>query len=503
MPHQSPMQSGPFFLSKGLFLFCITFIFLGVGSRMVVIGMSRYFNQSAENAALNGVLDLSEGTNIYPPNTISHFRLFTYTPLHALLIGSLIKPLKQFSLLTRVYAVRLSSFFLLLLIYYLIWQFHLKPHSLSFSVMILAIALSFSEFGNYALSARNDFLALFFEVLASVFFLSWIKKQTYSWLVIFAVTCVLTFLTRQNTVGMVLAGGGYLLLTKRFREFIVLSIIYCSSLIIGLFLTGHFYPYFFDHAFKAHAIFWRPFYWTELSTISFFICYSSFLFLSLRFLAKPQASKSLSFLKLSVFTSALGPAIQIYRPGAWFNYFFESILFLIVFCALEISFINQLAVGSRYRKLIVLCMVFISITIGSLHLFKAKKQFTSTAFLNFANSAEKVRELAPTGGVTLGALGQGIGVYLRDWEVLGPEILNGAHYGETNYPHFKWAYQRLATLINSETPPALLYANLNCGADKEASVLISDPYLMPLMGAYQLHTVIAPWLCLYKPKKQS
>jgi hypothetical protein len=107
------------------------------------------------------------------------------------------------------------------------------------------------------------------------------------------------------------------------------------------------------------------------------------------------------------------------------------------------------------------------------------------------------RTLAPQGGIILGALAQGIGVHLRDWEIFGPEILNGAHYGETNYRHFKWVYEEISQLSQSAAPPALLYANPNCGEAKIADPLISDPYLKPLIKHYQLKEVVYPWLCLY------
>jgi len=79
---------------------------------------------------------------------------------------------------------------------------------------------------------------------------------------------------------------------------------------------------------------------------------------------------------------------------------------------------------------------------------------------------------------------------LRDWEWIGPEILNGSHYGEANYAQFFGVYETLEKKIASSTPPALLYVNPDCGGAKTAAPLISDPHFLKLMGQYQLKSVI-------------
>lgn len=464
---------------------------------MLVMGTGSYLNQSAENASLAGALDVSEGKNIFPDKTVIPFRLYTYTPMHAWIVGNLIKPFNNSNLMARVYLVRLFSLFCLIAIYILLWRYYVSPLGTSLLIFLISVALSVSELANYALTARNDFLAILFEIAAGAIFLSWIEWKKSWQLSLFPLLCVLSFLTRQNVLGMVLAAEIYLLLKKDFKSMLKVGMIYTLTLGSSLGLILHFYPQFWDHSFKAHAVYWRPFYWTEPATLTFLVCYSLFLLLASLSFFKRQSSATMQFLKLSILTSALIPAIQIFRPGAWLNYFFEPIIFSIYFCCLELTQINSLKHKTRLKTIVAILMVVISVVTCSISILKAQKQWTSTAFLPYREGADITRRMAPKGGIILGALAQGIGVHLRDWEILGPEILNGAHYGETNYPHFKWVYEEISQLAQSASPPALLYANPNCGEAKIADPLISDPYVKPLIKNYQLKEVIYPWLCLY------
>ncbi len=484
-------------IPSSILKFSLVLLFLGVSSRMVVMGLGSYLNQSAENAALAGVLDVSENKNIFPSSDISPFRLYTYTPLHAWIVGFFIKPFQSLSLMSRVYMIRLTSLLFLSLIYLLLWKYYIKPLSISGMAFFISIGLSISEFGNYALTARNDFLALLIEILAGVFFISWIRTQKKWQLILFAISCSLSFLTRQNMFGMILAGEIYLLTNRRFSSLLLINFVYLLFLSTSLGLIVFYYPDFLNHSFKAHAVLWRPFYWKQLSTLSFFTCYSLFIFLLIIQLTKKQISPVLKFLKIALFTSALIPVLQIYRPGGWLNYFFETILFSLVFSSLEISHVQQLSQTSYYRKFVTYSIVTLSVITLLISFFKAKKQFDSTAFLDYSKGAQIVKELAPQGGITLGALAQGFGVHLRDWEIMGPELLNGAHYAESNHSHFKWVYEQLSLKVKSQSPPVLLYVHPDCGEPKIAAPLISDRRLRKLIGNYQLKTQIYPWLCLY------
>jgi hypothetical protein len=468
---------------------------------MVVMGTGTYLNQSAENASLSGALDVSEGKNIFPDKTVFPFRLYTYTPLHAWLAGNLIKPFQNFPIMARVYLVRLFSLFCLFAIYIVLWRYYIKPIGSSFFIFFISVALSFSEMANYALTGRNDFLALFFEVLAGTLFLSWIRTKHSWFLALFPWVCVLSFLTRQNVLGMILGAEVYFLLKRDIKSMVRVGVSYTLVLGSSLAFILHYFPYFWDHSFRAHAVYWRPFYWTEPATLAFLICYSLFIVLTLISITKRQPSTVLQFVKIAVITSSIVPAIQIFRPGAWLNYFFEPILLSTCFCCLELTRINSLPHQNRYRKFVAVFMIIVSLITFSISALKAQKQWTLTAFLPYQEGAETIRKISPQGGIILGSLAQGLGVHLRDWEFLGPEILNGAHYGETNYSHFKWVYSELSNRIQSANPPALLYANPNCGEAKTAEPLLSDPYLIPLIKHFQLKDILYPWLCFYVAPK--
>jgi hypothetical protein len=496
-------SSNPIGMSRKVVVLLLGLIFATVGSRAFIMGAGNYLNQSAENSALAGAIDFSERKPLFPDTQAGKFRLYTYTPLHAWLVGTLLKPLPIHSLIKKVYVIRLTSFLFLFAIYTLLWNFHIQPRKIPRLCFLFAIALSLSEIGNYVLTGRNDFLALFFEILGSVLFVTWIQSKQGWLLSAFAATCTLSFLTRQNMIGMILAGCIYLLARLKFKEFILLILSYSLLLGSSLFAIFRSQPHFLEHSFKSHAVFWRPFYWTEFSTLSFLICHAFFLFLVFKNITRKHTSESINFLKLAFFTSALVPCIQIYHPGAWLNYFFESILIGIVFCSEELLQVDKLPPKSNYRRFISFCFVLVPLVISTIALLKARKQASSYAFYDFSRGAETARKLAPQGGITLGPLAQGLGVYLRDWEMIGPEILNGTHYGETNYLRFQWVYDKLARLKETQSPPALLYVEPQCGKTPTADSLISDPHLKPIMGHYRLEKVIYSWLCLYSAPKNS
>lgn len=476
---------------------CLSLILLGITSRMAVIGLSRYLNQSAENSAISGILDVSESKNIYPNQSTTPFRLYTYTPLQALIVGKLLAPLKHSSVMTRVYLIRLTSFFFMFLSFFIFWKFYFRGNGISMYYFLLALGLSLSEFGNYALSGRNDALALLLEISAGTFFINWITQQKKTLLIPYACFCSLALLARQNSAAMIIGGILYLLANRKYHEFFLASLTFTIFTMFSFLMISHLFPDFWTHSFKTHVGVWRAFYWLHLNSLQFFACYSLFLFLGARNLFRRNESQTIFFLKLVAAISFLISAVLIHRHGAWLNYFFETLIILIFFVSRELLHTATLPQNSKTRILLALAIPFYAILISFVNLTKASKQYRSLAFLEFTEAAKKVQKLAPQGGVSLGAWAQGLGVHLRDWEIIGPEILNGSHYGEANYSNFKWVYEKLNTKINSANPPALLYVNPKCGGTNMAAPLISDPYLMPLMGNYKLSAVIYPWLCLY------
>ena len=399
--------------------------------------------------------------------------------------------------MTRVYLARLSSLLALLMIYFLLWKYFIKSLKISTIAFICAIALSLSEIGNYALTGRNDFLAIFFEVLAACFFVRGIHQPGTRWIILTSLSCTLAFFTRQNLFGVI--GGSLLFLAyqKNFKKILILGFSYVFFISITFFTVSHFEPHFLDHSFKAHTVIWRAFYWGELSTLSFFICYSLFILLFLSQISQKTSVAEIFFLKILVLSSSIIPLIHLYRPGSWLNYFFEPIFYAIPICALKLDSLTLLSPTSKKRQAFAASFIIVCGLSSVIALWKAKVQYRTTAFFEYERGAQQVRELAPQGGITLGGLAQGIGVYLRDWEIFGPEILNGAHFGETNYPHFKWVYETLDQHLKQNRSPALLYAHPKCAQNVSAETIITDPYLLPLMGSYRLKKVIYPWLCLY------
>jgi|GEM_PF-2875360 len=491
------------FPQKWLLTMSIYLILIGVGSRMLVIGGSKYLNQSAENLAVLGALEVSEGKNIFPTNTVSPFRLYTYTPVHAWLVGTLISPLKSKSTLARAYAIRFLSFVFLILSFFVFWKFFIHGNDIPNILFAMGLALGLSEFGNYGLSGRNDTLALMFEIVAGSFFVCWIQKRTNYLLLFFSLSCSLALLTRQNSASMIISGGLFLLLNRRWRELLLVTISFLTIMSVELLAINHYFPYFWSHSFKTHIGVWRAFYWLHPSTLFFIACYFLFFVLGLKNILKTDTAPKISFLKLAILVSAVLSFILIHRHGAWLNYFLETILLLSFFTSRELVELFKENGPSKTKHYLSFIIAGFALFICAYNLIRTQTQFKGLARLDFPGATAQLKSIAPQGGVSLGAWAQGLGVYLRDWELIGPEILNGGHYGEANYKNFQWVYQNLKQKIETPSPPALVYVNPDCGGTKTASPLIADPHLKELMGNYQLKTVLYSWLCVYMKPNES
>jgi len=419
--------------------------------------------------------------------------VYLYPPLHGLVSGTLLKTFSITSLIPRVLFIRALSFASLFFVLFFLWRWVFREESISKPAFALALVLGLSKFTDYATSARNDTFWLIFELGALAVFVSWLKKPHLKKMIFFSFLVLLSFMTRQTGIGAIASVSVWFLWKRDFRFLFTWMLPTGLLLLISLALANHLTEgAYFQQVFLANVRGWRPVdkYFFDPSLLSFLASYALFGVLTIKGLQRTQ-NESTKFLGVALGTTLLISSSLFFRAGGDVNYFFESILIALGFCALAlqqdwITTLKPIKLATLSAQIAVIVFVCGYKTISA----------TKLAFLPYAEMAQEVKTRLPKFVFVTGQLGPGFGLYLREWGIHGPDVTNWSRVAKNGHKNVRWILRDLEDTMEAGGVSGVVMAGTECHNKRKRFV----PTL-PMKNRYfrrmKKKEWLADWLCLY------
>ena len=472
----------------------IVLVMLSAATRCAIHLVSHNYNLAAEANGLYGILDLADGRALYPPRTQKPYSVYLYPPFHAWLNAQVLTGLGITELRDRVLTVRILSLMALLSAIAIFWSALKVPARQRF-IYWFALTLLLSKFADYATTARNDMLSLWFEVSALSAFLVWIDRQQVRYLVYWFLASYFAFFTRQTGIAVFGAGVTWLAVRGEWKNAVRLGFLF-SALVAGLFigLCAVTDGAFFEQVILANIRPFRPvdrdfFDFSLLSFIASYLLLLVFVTLGLRGIIARGDERD-KFLALALGYTFSVASFLFLRAGGDVNYFFISLFIGQYFCARALANLGWhsfLVMPWRWGTAFALQSALIVFVCG----YKSKSAY-ELAFLPYEKAADRVLHEIPPMGFLLGHYAQNMGIHLRGWAIHGPDVTNAGNIAENGHPQLRWLIKDLANSINQRSVSTIVLAEPRCQTK-------CGPLEEPIYRAYTEKECWYEWFCLYRP----
>lgn len=500
-PHHAALSQQAGILPAGTLYFFLTgadlkqllgvavfFCGLALAARVAILFAGHNYNVAAEANSLFGVLEVADGRPLYVGKEVRPYLTYLYPPVYPYLNAAVLKALHLQDLRWRVLGVRTVGILCALLVFFALWRFRPGGTSYGWPLFLLMLLLSSSKMADYVSSCRNDCLSLLWEVLAFGLFARFIRGSERRHLLGFFLLTVLAFGTRQNSVSLISAGSLWLLLNRRYTQFLAV-VVGWFALVGGLayFAYVHTHGEILDHLILSNIRGFRPVNreFFDFSLLSFFAGLALFIPFCLLGLKEGWALKGeKGFLFLALLCSTALSGAVFLRAGGDVNYFFLPILLAGYFGlpVLQQWLQEQPAIA---RSLIATQLLLIAVIFG----LKTRSAM-NYADLDYEELADRVRATFPRYVLLMGNYSQNMGIHLRDWAYHGPDVTNASAVAMNGHAKLRWILSDLDRAIHSGKVSAILYVHPGCATYGRQPERWFESY--PVVERW------SDWICVYR-----
>jgi len=436
-------------------------------SRVGILWGSHNLNVSSEANDLYGTLMLADGKPLYPVRTQVPYNVYLYLPVHAYLGAGLVWLSGVRELHRQVFLVRGLSLLALAVAFAFLWRTVLAPLKVDWKSSAAVLILASPKLADYASAARNDTLALCFEMMALSFFVNWLGRRRGVDFFLFLAVSFLSLWTRQSGVVFVSAMF-YLLWHREYRRTLVTTGGFFVVSVGAFFLLWRqTHGAIIDHVFLSNIRAWRSInsQLFDPSLVGFFLSYVAF---SLCVVAgvKPALQRRndpvVRMLALVFFSSFCFAVAVFMRAGGDVNYFFETILAGVYFAVLGWQRLSDSA-SRLVRTGLAVGLAFQLVAISGLYLAKDRSAMHDGS-RPFDRISERLRTEIPRYGYVIGPYSEMMSVYLRGWLFQGPDVTSGSWVSRNSHKSMRSLVGSLHHAMGDGTVNVIVDTTPGCGA---------------------------------------